>query len=200
MPTENLTHNRIKWKRGLLRGEELRELLEARPKTRADCRGGFRPCPWVGCRYNLYLHINAQGGIVTRRGELEAMGQTCALDIAEANPDGLSQTEVARLMGYTRERIRQIELKAFTKLLTKALELVSLETTERVGGNRLQQTETEGTPSATDQGNQQTQNWWRKENQPKPAQANLHALHRRAAVGKKQAQETEGPLPKVCSG
>lgn len=25
----------------------------ARPKTRADCRGGYRPCPWKTCRYNL---------------------------------------------------------------------------------------------------------------------------------------------------
>src|SRR5579862_8754179 len=26
-----------------------------RPRTRADCANVARPCPWVGCKHNLYL-------------------------------------------------------------------------------------------------------------------------------------------------
>jgi len=42
------------------------------------------------------------------------MPVTCALDIADAGAS--SQEEVGALMNLTRERIRQIELSALTKL------------------------------------------------------------------------------------
>jgi DNA-directed RNA polymerase sigma subunit (sigma70/sigma32) len=42
------------------------------------------------------------------------MPVTCALDIADAGSS--SQEEVGALMNLTRERIRQIELSALTKL------------------------------------------------------------------------------------
>src|SRR6185436_9496617 len=33
-----------------------------RPKTRAECRGHARPCPWVACKHHLYLDINPDTG------------------------------------------------------------------------------------------------------------------------------------------
>ena len=34
-----------------------------RPTTRVDCENGMRPCPWVGCRYHLYLDVDKRGRI-----------------------------------------------------------------------------------------------------------------------------------------
>ena len=36
---------------------------ETRPTRRSECIGRPRPCPWVGCRYNLALDISAAGTI-----------------------------------------------------------------------------------------------------------------------------------------
>lgn len=43
------------------RTAEVRESLAAiRPATRSDCRGGLRPCPFVGCGYHA-LHARIFG-------------------------------------------------------------------------------------------------------------------------------------------
>jgi len=40
-------------------------VTDRRPKTRADCIDGPRPCPWLGCRYHLGVEVeesrNARG-------------------------------------------------------------------------------------------------------------------------------------------
>lgn len=35
-----------------------------RPRTVADCRDGPRPCPWVGCRFNLLADVLEDGSLV----------------------------------------------------------------------------------------------------------------------------------------
>jgi len=40
------------------------ELDANRPKTRADCEGGHRPCPYVSCKYNLFVDVNPRTGSV----------------------------------------------------------------------------------------------------------------------------------------
>jgi hypothetical protein len=76
-----------------------------RPKTRGDClEGGVnegRPCPWIGCRYNL--------------AEADPKKHTCALDVADEG--GVTLEEVGELMGVTRERIRQVEAKALRRIM-----------------------------------------------------------------------------------
>lgn len=88
-----------------------------RPQTRADCAGGERPCPYVGCRYHLYLDVGAGGrSIKLNFPDLEPweLPATCALDVAELG--GLSLEECGDLLNLTRERIRQIELAAFERI------------------------------------------------------------------------------------
>ena len=41
-------------------------LAMMRPRTRADCENGPRPCPWVGCRHNTYLSIMQRTGRIRR--------------------------------------------------------------------------------------------------------------------------------------
>ena len=87
-----------------------------RPQTRADCARVPRPCPYVGCRYNMTLDITPQGSIRWRLPDPwddPASGRdTCALDMAERGPHTLEQ--IGDVMGVTRERVRQEIIAAFT--------------------------------------------------------------------------------------
>ena len=95
--------------------------LKQRPRTRIDCAGedGIRPCPWVSCRYNLFLDVTTAGNIKLNfpDRDLEDIEDSCALDVAEAAPDGgLTLEQVAARMNLTRERVRQIEARALLKI------------------------------------------------------------------------------------
>lgn len=80
----------------------------SRPRTRADCADGPRPCPWAGCKYHLYLDVSPDtGSIKIHFAELEEMDPSCALDLADRG--GMTLEEIAEIMGITRERVRQLE-------------------------------------------------------------------------------------------
>lgn len=84
---------------------------ESAPAARRDCRGGIRPCPWVSCRFHLYLDVNPNtGSIKLNFPDLEPweLKTSCALDVAEEG-EGRSLEDLGRLMNVTRERARQIE-------------------------------------------------------------------------------------------
>lgn len=85
-----------------------------RPKTRADCLHGPRPCPWVGCRYNLFLEVHPTSGSVIENFDdpSDMKVYSCALDAADHNRGGMTLDEIGKLLGVTRERTRQIESKA----------------------------------------------------------------------------------------
>jgi hypothetical protein len=93
--------------------KELRELLEAtRPRTRADCVDGPRPCLFVSCKYHLYLDVNPRTGSVKLNfpdKELWELAETCALDVADKG--GITLEEVGAIMNLTRERVRQVETR-----------------------------------------------------------------------------------------
>jgi hypothetical protein len=90
--------------------------LHQRPRDRSECESGPRPCPWVGCRFNLYLDVRADGVMRVNFPDRDPDGMTasCSLDLASDGPRTLDQ--VATLMGMSRERARQIEEQAMSQL------------------------------------------------------------------------------------
>jgi len=92
-----------------------------RPTSRGQCSQEVRPCPWVACKYHLYLDVNPEtGSIKINFPDLEPweMGETCALDVADRN--GITLEEVGEIMNLTRERIRQVEVRGLVKLRTES--------------------------------------------------------------------------------
>jgi hypothetical protein len=88
-----------------------------RPRTRAECLDGARPCPFVSCQHHLYLDVSPRtGAIKLNFPDLEVweMTETCALDVADRG--GTTLEEVGAIMNLTRERIRQVEVKGLAKL------------------------------------------------------------------------------------
>ena len=93
------------------------ELDATRPKLRGDCAEGERPCPYVSCKYNLYVDVNPRTGSVKMNfpdKELWELAETCALDVADKQ--GITLEEVGVIMNLTRERVRQLEMRGLTKL------------------------------------------------------------------------------------
>lgn len=86
------------------------------PRLRAHCLGGRRPCPYVSCKFNLYLDISPIGSIMPNFPELEPheMLESCVLDAAERQ--GMTLEEVGALFNLTRERIRQVQNAATKKV------------------------------------------------------------------------------------
>ena len=97
------------------------DLHPSRPKTRGDCKDGLRPCPWVGCRYHLALWISGpHDSLVIAHPDTPPweMEHSCALDIAELG--GLTLFDIGNLLSVGKERVRQMEQSALTKILHSA--------------------------------------------------------------------------------
>src|SRR5215470_3810296 len=98
--------------------QELLKLIDRqRPRTRADCMNGPRPCLFVSCKHNLYLDVNPETGSIKLNfpdKEIWELEHTCALDVAEKG--GITLEEVGAIMNLTRERIRQVETRGLMKL------------------------------------------------------------------------------------
>lgn len=82
----------------------------------------LRPCPFVACRYHLYLDVADDGAIIFNFPELEVdeMLVSCALDFADRDEDIVSLDEVAIVLNLTPERVRQISEEALKRLRTAA--------------------------------------------------------------------------------
>jgi hypothetical protein len=88
-----------------------------KPKARAECAEGPRPCPYVSCKHHLFIDVSPRtGAIKLNFPDLEVweMGESCALDVADRG--GTTLEDVGAIMNLTRERIRQVEVKALAKL------------------------------------------------------------------------------------
>lgn len=95
----------------------LRDMASLRPHRRSECAKGPRPCPWVSCRFHLYLDINPESGSIKLNfpdREVWEMEETCALDVADRG--GITLEEVGEILNLTRERIRQVEVAGLEKL------------------------------------------------------------------------------------
>lgn len=89
------------------------------PLLRLDCSSTPRPCPHVGCVHNTYLTVSAKGKLQISRPGLEPEDvpedESCSLDVASEGPQTLER--VGQILGVTRERVRQIEIKIMGKIL-----------------------------------------------------------------------------------
>lgn len=93
------------------------EIDKLRPRTRAECAGGVRPCLFLSCKHHLYLDVNPESGSIKLNfpdKEIWELEHTCALDVAEQG--GITLEEVGEIMNLTRERIRQVESRGLSKL------------------------------------------------------------------------------------
>lgn len=97
--------------------EVMRVAERGRPKHRGHCFDGPRPCPWVSCKFHLYLDVNPETGTIKLNfPDLEPweMRESCALDVADRG--GITLEEVGEILNLTRERIRQVEVFGLEKL------------------------------------------------------------------------------------
>jgi hypothetical protein len=88
-----------------------------RPRTRADCKNVPRPCPFVSCRYHLYLDVRPKTGSIKMNFKGVSIGKmknSRALDLTENY--GMTLDEVGAVLNITSERTRQIENEALFKL------------------------------------------------------------------------------------
>jgi hypothetical protein len=105
----------------LIRGEADQNLRLAGdfsfPKTRGDCVNVPRPCPYVSCRYNLYLDVQKSGNVTLNFPDLEpgevAPDASCALDVADGGANTIDA--VGEMLNVTRARIGQIEMDFRTR-------------------------------------------------------------------------------------
>jgi hypothetical protein len=101
--------------------EVIREIEARRPRSRADCASGPRPCMFISCKHHLYLDVNPSTGSIKLNfpdKEIWEMEETCALDVADRG--GITLEEVGAIMNLTRERIRQVETRGLLKLRAMA--------------------------------------------------------------------------------
>ncbi len=102
----------------LNRGKELYPETDYwKPEMRSECRDMERPCPFVSCKYHLYIDVHpVRGSIKLNFPDLDVweMNETCALDVADRG--GITLEEVGEIMNLTRERVRQVETAGLSKL------------------------------------------------------------------------------------
>lgn len=91
-------------------------LSQPTPRTRGDCIGGPRPCPYVACRYHLYLDVRRDGAIRVYFPNIspEELEESCALDVADRG--GATIEEVAGISNITRVGACQVVDRACAKL------------------------------------------------------------------------------------
>ena len=90
--------------------------------TDGACRKLPGPCPHTVCRFNLTAERRDNRGAKPAEMHLPVVREACALEAAERG--GMTLEEIATRLSVTRERVRQIELVALTKLW------------QRLGGNK----------------------------------------------------------------
>ena len=113
--TENMARaskKRLLLLRDLLPESQHRQL----PATRGECEQGERPCPYVTCRWNLYLDVHPRTGNIRRNFpdlEPNEMRESCVLDVADRGGETLER--MGEILNLTRERVRQISETAMAR-------------------------------------------------------------------------------------
>lgn len=115
-PTKHLTRELLASHAAFLEPEDFAALAD-RPKTWGECCESTGPCAFVSCKHHLYLDINpVTGSIKINYPDLEPeeLEHPCALRIAATG--GVTLEEVGVRLNLTRERVRQVEVRALHKL------------------------------------------------------------------------------------
>lgn len=108
---------------------------EGRPRTFEECcaigLGTTTPCPFVSCAHHLFLDVDeSNGSIKVNFPEFDVIDipRTCGRVIAESVDASVDRAaglvtldRLGELMNLTRERVRQIETKATSRLRRRAL-------------------------------------------------------------------------------
>jgi len=102
--------------------------------TGGVCRKLPGPCPHTVCRFNLTAERRDNRGAKSAETHLPVVRESCALEAAELG--GMTLEEIATRLSVTRERVRQIELGALTKLWLRLGEGKRGDTTRAVGMRR----------------------------------------------------------------
>ena len=117
MRAKTISGKRLSREEVKLNAQVVQQLEEARPDHRGECRSGQRPCPFVSCKYHLYLDVNPETGTIKLNFpdlDVWEMPFTCALDLADQGE--LTLEKIGSIMNLTRERIRQMENTILGKL------------------------------------------------------------------------------------
>jgi hypothetical protein len=88
-----------------------------RPRVYGDCEDTAGPCPWVRCRFNLFLEVDELTGAIKLNfpdKEIDQLAETCALRVVDQR-GALSLEEVGKLVNLTQERVSQIEESGLAK-------------------------------------------------------------------------------------
>lgn len=106
----------ISSREAVLECSDVQVLESARPRTRGECLGSPRPCPFVSCRWHLYLDVSPQGAVKINFPDVEPEELTvsCALDVADDG--GRVLDEIAPLMNLSTEGARLILVRASEKI------------------------------------------------------------------------------------
>lgn len=93
------------------------EGLPRLPRTRGDCAQDERPCPFVSCRYHLYLDVHPEtGGLKLNFPHFEPheMVESCSLDVADR--EGVTLEQIGSMLSITKERVRQLQDRALARV------------------------------------------------------------------------------------
>ena len=82
--------------------------------TGGVCRELPGPCPHTVCRFNLTSERRDNRGAKPVKMHLPVVRESCTLEAAEVG--GMTLEEIAARLSLTRERVRQIEFDALTKM------------------------------------------------------------------------------------
>ena len=82
--------------------------------THGACRQLPGPCPYAICRFNLTAETRDSRGAKPAHASAPILREACALEAAEQG--GMTLEEIATRFALTRERVRQIEAQALSRL------------------------------------------------------------------------------------